>query len=50
MSDSRRIDEIRDEELARISRMVRDSEAGWLFYGPAGQTSPACGSTPSTSR
>lgn len=36
MSDSHRIDEIRDEELARISRMVRDSEAGWLFYGPDG--------------
>ncbi len=36
MSNSRRLAEIRDEELARISRWVRDSEAGWLFYGPDG--------------
>lgn len=27
----------RDTQRARISRWVRDSEAGWLFYGPSGK-------------
>lgn len=26
----------RDTQGARISRWIRDSEAGWLFYGPGG--------------
>jgi hypothetical protein len=26
----------RDAQGARISRWIRDSEAGWLFYGPGG--------------
>ena len=34
---SNRIAQLRAAEQARISRMVRNSEAGWLFYGSGGQ-------------
>jgi len=33
---NRRSQEIELAERARISRMLRESEAGWLFYGPDG--------------
>lgn len=31
-----RISQLRASEQARISRMIRNSETGWLFYGPDG--------------
>lgn len=35
-ASARRIDTIAKAELARISRLFRQSEAGWLFYGADG--------------
>jgi hypothetical protein len=37
MRDQHQKQAFRDVQGARIARMIRESEAGWLFYGPGGE-------------